>query len=498
MAKSFRRVFFWSLVAFFFFSAPFAVLYALGYRYHADRGIFVYTGSITIKSNPTDNVSIRLNGKDVSADISTLNRSFTVGGLKPGKYRIDVSAPGFTSWSKEAIVSSGVSTEFWNVLLPRESYTETRFPIPAGSLQAFPSPKADRIAFLASQNDETTVDILDRDTGTLTQVFSSVDFDVNRDSSLIQSVSWSNRDEKLLLIHVLAKNSSIPTVFMVHSGTGEATDLRDVVEGGRIDDARWDPSKNAIVVLSGRILSEVMAAAPWENRHIADNIESFDFFDTNIAVLSFGTSILSFFPSSRPENRTQLTTMSPDGFSPTLSENSPRYSLVAYDRTRMAILNRSTGDCFLWNSGESSESFSQLSSEARGIQFSDDGKKTLYWTDWEIFSFFTRKWEVQPSRAEGDRIDVGRFSEPIRNVQWSKDYEHVLFSSANEVLMTELDGRGGRNLSTILRLPTVPEQVATINADNLLFSFYPTEDKKSFLLSEIAFPEPVGLFGIGG
>lgn len=175
-----------------------------------------------------------------------------------------------------------------------------------------------------------------------------------------------------------------------------------------------------------------------------------------------------------------------------------RYAVISYDRTRIALLNRSTGDCFLWNSGETTESFSRLSSEARGLQFSDDGKKVLYWTDWEIFSFFTRKWEVQPARAEGDRVDVGRFSEPIRNVQWSKDYEHVLFSSGDTILMTELDGRGGRNLSAILHLPGEPEQMATFTSDNLLFSLYPAEDKKSSSLSEITFPEPVGFFGIGG
>lgn len=498
MIKPFRRVFFWSLVALFLFSAPLVVFYALGYRYHADRGIFVYTGSITVKSNPTTNIGIQLNGEDVSAEASSLNRSFTVGGLRPGKYRIDVSAPGFSSWSKEAIVSSGISTEFWNVVLARDSYDENHFSLSEGSVHIFPSPKADRIAVLVFRDGEVILDVLDRNTGNMMQIFSSRDFIINNESTLPQSVSWSNRNENLLLVRLLEKKSNIPTAFLVHADTMETTNLRDVSGLDRIDDVRWSPGRNSLVVLSGMTLFEMDISAPWGKTHLADNIESFDFFDTDIAVLDFGTSTLSFFPVSRPESRTQITTVSPSGFNGTSPESLNRYAVISYDRTRIALLNRSTGDCFLWNSGETTESFSRLSSEARGLQFSDDGKKVLYWTDWEIFSFFTRKWEVQPARAEGDRVDVGRFSEPIRNVQWSKDYEHVLFSSGDTILMTELDGRGGRNLSAILHLPGAPEQVATFTSDNLLFSLYPSEDRKSFLLSEITFPESVGLFGIGG
>lgn len=502
MAKPFRRLFFWSLVAIFLLSAPLVVFYALGYRYHADRGIFVYTGSITVKSNPTTNIGIRLNGEDVSAEVSSLNRSFTVGGLRPGKYRMDVSAPGFSSWSKEAIVSSGVSTEFWNVVLTRDSYAGKQFSLPKGSSRIFPSPKADRVAALLSQNGEVVLDVLDRNAGTVTQVFSSVDTVLFDEEHLAQSVFWSNRDNNILLVRLSDKENGAPMAFLIRLDTGETTNLRDVIGSDRIDDVRWSPNKNAIVVLSGTTLSEVDVLAPWTKRHLSDNVESFDFFDANIAVLDFGTSVISFFPESRPESRTQITTISPDGFSGTTMQSPGRYSLIAYDQTRIVLLNQSTGECFLWNSGENTETFSRLSSEARGVQFSDDGKKVLYWTDWEIFTFFTRKWEVQPARSEGDRIDVGRFSEPIRNVQWSKDYEHVVFSSGKDVLLTELDGRGGRNLLPIIHLPEMPEQVAIYSTDNLLFALYPaapsSKDTTGVTLSEITFPEPSGLFGIGG
>ncbi|MFZ5982056.1 MAG: hypothetical protein ACOYS2_00570, partial [Patescibacteria group bacterium] len=62
MEKLKRRIFFWILVIAFFITAPAVILRARGYRFDFSRGVFVYSGAITLKTNP-ENINVILNGK---------------------------------------------------------------------------------------------------------------------------------------------------------------------------------------------------------------------------------------------------------------------------------------------------------------------------------------------------------------------------------------------------------------------------------------------------
>jgi hypothetical protein len=144
MRRHLRRIFFWTFTILFFITAPTVTVYALGYRFNFERGIFIYTGSITLKANPSV-VDIVIDGKKGEGNIDRINNSYHIGGLKPGEHFIQISAPGYNTWSKKAIVSSGLSTEFWNVLLTRTGYEETPYPV-ANAQKAFPAPKSTLLA----------------------------------------------------------------------------------------------------------------------------------------------------------------------------------------------------------------------------------------------------------------------------------------------------------------------------------------------------------------
>ena len=91
-----RRVFFWLLTLTFLATTPAIVLFLMGYRYSVARGVFVYTGSISIQANPDQNLDIRVDGKPVSAESNQINGSYHIEGIVPGKHSVSVSAPGFT------------------------------------------------------------------------------------------------------------------------------------------------------------------------------------------------------------------------------------------------------------------------------------------------------------------------------------------------------------------------------------------------------------------
>jgi hypothetical protein len=52
MEKLKRRIFFWILAVLFILTTTYVIFYARGYRFDFSKGIFVHSGTITIKSNP--------------------------------------------------------------------------------------------------------------------------------------------------------------------------------------------------------------------------------------------------------------------------------------------------------------------------------------------------------------------------------------------------------------------------------------------------------------
>lgn len=488
-----RRVFFWLLTLTFFVTTPVIVLFLMGYRYRFDRGIFIYTGSVSIQANPTQNLDIQIDGKFVSADSNRLNNSYHIEGVLPGKHTVSVSTPGFSTWSKEITVRSGIATEFWNILLARTEYPQETLASLEGGQAFFPFPQKNLVALVSEKNTETTVILLDTTTGNQTQVFSTTNFFLNKDTAR-SALRWSPKDATNFLLSLTSRETQGEHTFLVQTDTLAATDIKDIVRVPSPREVRWNSNANTLFFLSETKLFSLPLNTPLQETLLSDNVESFDTVGNTLIALEPKTGILYQFSTGDTANKRQLTTAPPEGFS---QEYTPPFSLVAYDETRITILNRNTGDLFLFNKGATEEWFKRLSAGVKGVQFSDDGKKLLYWTDWEIFAFFTRKWDVQPVREENDRLDIGRFSSAIHDVQWTKDYEHVVFFSGNAVKAIELDDRGSRDTITILNLPTEPLQLSSIGSKNELLFLVPHTESNTTRLSSITFPEPTGFFGFG-
>lgn len=494
MSPFVRSLFFWLLVTIFLATTPLFIFYFMGYRYSIERGVFIYTGSVSIQANPTQDLDIRIDGVPVSGETNRINRSYHVEGILPGKHAVSVTAPGFSVWSKEITVRSGVATEFWNILLARDTYDQTSFPAPAGSLAFFPAPDSKRIAVLSQENGEVSVSILGATTGeNMSRVFSATRF-LPIQEGLESALRWSPRDDASFLLSLRSAETGDEHIFLVRTDTFSATDLKDIVSVPLPREVLWNPNADTILFLSKNSLFELPVGSPLQETTLSENTESYDIVGNTIISLEPKTGILYRFPRTNSTQKTQITTAPPEGFPHDIDT---AFSLTAYDETRIAILNRNTGDLFLYNQGEETTTFTQLSSDAKGLQFSNDGKKILFWTDWEIFASFTRKWEVQPTREEGDRLDIGRFSNMISYVQWTKDYEHILFSSGNDTKAIELDNRGGRDTITLQTLPSPPLQLSGLGSQNKVYSLQ-SDSVGNTSLSFITFPEPIGFFGFGG
>lgn len=481
-----RTVFFWLLVLLCLVTIPVIILYSFGYRYNLEQGIFVYTGSITVKPNPQA-VNIVLDGESVDSRVSIANNSYHVGGLRPGQHVVTVSAPGFRSWTKETTVSSGLSTEFWNTILTRETYPIERYPADHVR-RIYRSPKAEIFAIVSDRDGEMTVSVFNTGTGESRQVFSSREYAFDLENH--ENVEWSPDGGSLI---VIGSRDGRQVYFVVDVETTETVNLKDISGGFALRMVRWDPSRNdTVVYVDGDTLWKLSLGSAIKKTILAEHVSGYDLSDSHVYFVELENSLVWRAPISDPENRTQITTGKPDDLVDTRS-----YSLVVYDRDRFYLIDYQSGSLYLFNDGEQGTVFGRISDRVQGAQFSNDGKKLLYWTDREVHVRFMREWPTQPSRVENQDIDVARLSQPIDNVQWAKDYEHVVFSSGSTVKLTELDNRDRITLD-ILVLAAPPAQIVSDFDNNILYFVGPSDPDSTSALSSILFPESTGVFGFLG
>jgi hypothetical protein len=483
---------FWIFLLLFLATSASVLFFTFGYRFSFNRGIFVYTGSITVKSNPrTANIS--LDGEPVLNDmLHNINQTSHITGVAPGEHRIRIEADGFQPWEKKVVVQSGISTEFWNILLPRSSY-ETTGLFEGPIMKVFPSSTRKYFSTLGERDGETTLTVIERKTGLSTQIFSSRDYRFDPDDG--RNVEWS-KDEDSFLIPLRLRTSNERTVFIVDRLTRTATNLRDIASVPDPENPRWHPDNDGtfFVFSQGSLLlvRPEMKTAEDRTLIVASDILAYDLSGQYATVLEREDGSIARIPFGAPNNTKPESVTGPIPG----ADHFQKPFLTSYDDKRIALFDRH-GSGFLWNDdGELEPSLISIGSGIEGVQFSDDGKKLLFFTRDEVSVAFTRDWDVQPSRKKGEILQVTRFSSPLSEVQWSKDYEHVLFTLGSELKMVELDNRDRRNIDTIIpQSERTLRQVIPLPSENELYTVSQPESSDMTTLSFIRFPEPVGIFG---
>ncbi|MDZ4385241.1 MAG: hypothetical protein U0944_02360, partial [Candidatus Moranbacteria bacterium] len=105
-----------------------------------------------------------------------------------------------------------------------------------------------------------------------------------------------------------------------------------------------------------------------------------------------------------------------------------------------------------------------------------------------------RNWNVAPVRSENSIEDITRYSDEIRNIQWSKDYEHIIFSIGSQIKIIELDPTDHRNSMDLLKTDSDLPLAGYDHAQERLY-LVDIKDSSTNLFS-IVFPEPTPILGI--
>lgn len=508
MEKLRRRIFFWTLVALFLVVAPAIIMNARGYRFDFHRGVFVHSGSIMLKTNPQD-FNAYVNGElETSKKINRINNSYTLTGFVPGAYEIAIGADGFQTWTKKTDVHSGLASEFWNILLVRKDYAraalETR-----GLDNFFVSPKNKNIALVKNTGAGVDMRILNISSKTIGNSF-SFPASVFDDKAREENIEWSPNEDYLSIplkivvpAPITIKNlpsriKAVPDAsndqkteqyayFIANPSDNSSFNLNSFLEKEDIRNVRWDPKdKNYLFFLSENNVYRANITDKNDLKLIAGNVSAFDLSKTGVYYTQSPNELVFKTSLDGTASPAQLTSNFPDN-------SSPIKKLIAYDDDRIAFLS-SDHKLFIYNKGEHDMYFRKLGDAIRSFQFSDDGKKLLFASDNEILACFLRDWIVQPERTENETQSITRYAEKIENIQWSKDYEHIIFSAGPYVKIIELDSRDHRNCMDILKTADGEPKITYNHSLERLFFIDKNGDSSD--LYSIIFPEPGAFLGL--
>jgi len=485
------RPFLFSVFSLSFFTITSVVLfYTFGYRFNFERGIFVYTGSISIKSVP-EKVDITVDNELIpEKKLGILNQSIHIGGLNPGEHFIRVSAPGYSTWTKKVAVGSGLSTEFWNVLLLKEKNVPEILPETNFVTNIFQSRKRGIFALTEKKDSTLSVSILDTNTNTRTSLLSLDNTIFPLDIS--ENIEWSPNNTHIL---VPTEQNNRLTYSIVNIETQEVTTLDAIVnekEGEIIRNPRWDPAnRDYILYTRGSSLYRINIveknALPIL---IKNNIRAYNFSGQDIYYLDDTNGIIYHLSGNINASEPNQITTEPLSILP-----SSDYTLILYNESRITVRENMTGRLFIYNTLSDKMILKEIAKkDVLGVQFSDDGKKLLFFTDNEISVYFVRDWETQPTREQDTILQIARFSTPIHNIVWWSDYEHILLSHNNTAKIIELDNRDQRNITDIATFSTSLQKILFYPDDNFLY-FVSDIDQKTGTLSRIPLTETTNIFG---
>jgi len=122
---------------------------------------------------------------------------------------------------------------------------------------------------------------------------------------------------------------------------------------------------------------------------------------------------------------------------------SQKYQIFVSPIKNIAALGNN-GDFYLLNN--ETKSFELISQNIQGAQFSDDGKKLLYFTSSELWVYYL-------DRSRDNKELITRLSQRIKKAVWyGKTNEHLVFLAGEMIKITELDSRNERNTFNLASL----------------------------------------------
>jgi len=437
MTKRTRTILFIICLVLFLIVAPSVIFYSQGYRIDFETKKISQTGALFLKVWPK-NVEIYFDGK-LKKKTDFFFGSTLIENLLPKKYKVRVEKEGYFTWEKELEIKEKEVVDFKNiVLIPKNP----NFKILGKEISAFYfSPDGKKIILKEIEEDKWALKLYDPERNVKSHLVD--EGDISKVGVELFNLKFSPDSKKVLLevgLKERIKYYNLEIDKMPPVLTESELPLPPVDERSFISTPR-----------SARVIEDIVTY-----QTINENIYYLD----NSGHL-FKVDERSFIstPRSAWVNEERLTEKS---FS---VKPETKYELFIF---KDHIFLREDKILYLLNF--SSKSFEKFLEPINSLKISPDSKKTVYFSDFEIWIFYLEEIYDQPQKKADERVFLTRFSTEIGEVFWYTAH-YLIFNVGEKIKIAEIDERDRINIVDLAEFkdPRI---------------FFNKTDKKLYILTE--------------
>jgi len=405
-----RRLLLIFFILFFIVVSPLLILYALGYKYDAQKGRLEKTGVFFIKAYPK-NAEVYLNSKNQNVQTPTrLTR------LLPNTYQVTISKEGFLPWIKNLNIEDQTTTFIEDVSLFKENLEWGK--IKDGNFnQLIAAPNKTLSVILETNTTNSIIWLYNLDNNDLKTLYTTTA------KNKLEIITWSETSQKILI-----KKDNDYLIINID----EKNNARSIYSlfGKRYTDLRWnDLNDNILYATRQNQLYELDLISKKETLLIKD-VYSFEPYLNKVIYVEKQAN--NFFLSSLENTKTTQLFKLP---------SSNNYLLKNTTSNYLVLMDEEQDYLYLLDPNDSAQPVNAIIKNVVDFNWLD--QQIIYWNNSEL-------WVYYPESKQ--KILVERTSEKITQGFFHPNAVYVYGVIGNKLKVYELDGRDSRNNYELLNL----------------------------------------------
>jgi len=459
MIKRTRTILFFICLFLFFLITPFIVLYSQGYRIDWNLKRIIKTGGFYFKVWP-EGAQVFIDGK-FQKKTGFLSNSVYINNLTPKEYKVEIKKEGFQTWQKNLEIKENWVTNSDIVILIPEN---PKFVNLSQKVEGFFfSPDQRKLIIKEDNNKGWNLKIIEFPSfpnqekypeNNLFSGFQSADVE-------LLDLKFSQDSNRILLTTKEKENARywiLELQFPLQEQTPDDLISLDFL-GNETEEVSFNPQDIQKIffirktsLFNANIVTKIVDLNPLLKNVISYEISGSDLFRISSDGFLFKTDLAG---GNEEKLNSDPFPLKKDG----------KYQI--YIKSPYFFLKE---DEVLYILKPDSTSFEKISEPVSDVKFSPDGKKMLYFNNYEIGVLFLEKKESQPPKEDLENLFLTRLSEKIDQVSWLNS-NYFVFTVGNKTKISEIDDRDRVNIYDF----------AEFNSPKIFFNQF---DKKLYILSE--------------
>ncbi len=444
----------------FFLIAPLVLFYSQGYRFDFDEKKFVGTGGLYIKVSNTS-AEIYLNGKFIRKT-GFLSNTALIKNLLPRKHDIEIRKIDFWSWKKSLSIEEKKVTKIENVLLIKK---DIPFSILAQDIEDFLVSQDAKKTLLKKTTEEENwfLEELVLENGVKREILTKEDLvKLTQLPAEITDWKWGSPKNRVLL--QITSGEEISYFLLDYTSQTPVLSKIDFLDE-KTENISFNPKNNDEFFY---LKDQVMFKRDLRNKENAEQTflnNLLTFKTTKDDIIWLSTSGFLFKTDYFGQMIEALNQK------PFFIQKEKKYKIEIQNSELFLLEN----DDLYYLSSEGD--LEKIIEGVKGMKFSPDSKKAVYWNDHEIW--------ILEFGSEYKKVFLTRFSKKIGDCFWLTPY-YLIFNVEEVIKISEIDNRDKLNIINL------SNESLSKNEENLKI-FYNELNKKLYVLNqEILFSsEPI-------